>query len=156
MNLREKHGYTYGVRSRFNTARSAGPFAITSSVRTDVTGPALSETFKELEAVRSDRPITEAELKAAKDNNILSLPGYFENCSAVAATTNDLFVYDLPLDYYRKLPDMIDATTTDDVKAVAQKYFHPDKMTVSLTGDKTKIEEQIKALNLGLAAPIGF
>ena len=47
-NLREEKGYTYGVQSGFQYHRAPGPFAIASSVRTDVTGPALSEIFKEV------------------------------------------------------------------------------------------------------------
>src|SRR5262249_593411 len=47
-NLREEHGYTYGATSSFTFRRAAGPFAVSTGVRTDVTAPALSEIFKEL------------------------------------------------------------------------------------------------------------
>jgi zinc protease len=156
MNLREKHGYTYGAHSRFACFRSAGPFAVGTSVRTDVTGPALSEIFKEVEAVRGSKPITADELRMSKDNNVLSLPGMFETSSGVAGSTSDLFVYGLPLDYYRTLPGLIEKTTVDDVSRVAQKYLKPESMIVSLAGDKTKIEAELKPLNLGSIHELDF
>ena len=67
MNLREQHGYTYGASSQFSFRRAAGPFQVASGVRTDVTGPAVSEIFKEVRGM-VDRPVSEDELKKAKDS----------------------------------------------------------------------------------------
>ena len=39
LNLREKHGYTYGASSAFVFRRGPGPFLIGTAVRTDVTAP---------------------------------------------------------------------------------------------------------------------
>ncbi|HEY9715004.1 MAG TPA: pitrilysin family protein, partial [Chroococcales cyanobacterium] len=111
MNLREKHGYTYGAHSGFNCLREVGPFSAAASVRTDVTGPAVTEFFNEIKGVES-KPITPEELKMSKDSMVLSLPAMFETTSSVAGTTSDLFVFNLPNDYYRNLPTKINATTT--------------------------------------------
>ncbi len=148
MNLREHHGYTYGARSGFSFQRSPGPFSISSSVRTDVTGPAVSECFKEIEGMET-KPLSSEELKTAKDNTSLSLPGQFETSARVAERTGELFVYNLPLDYYGRLPAQIDATTSFDVERVAKKYLKPANMIVIAVGDKTKIEPELKKLNLG-------
>jgi predicted Zn-dependent peptidase len=37
----------------------------------------------------------------------------------------------------------------DDVNTVAKKYIVPEQMLVVVVGDKAKVEEGIKALNLG-------
>src|SRR5262249_20834281 len=42
-NLREKHGYTYGVSSYFSMRRGPGPFVAASAVQTSVTDSAVIE-----------------------------------------------------------------------------------------------------------------
>ena len=39
--------------------------------------------------------------------------------------------------------------TKEDVERVAKKYIVPDKMAVIVVGDKEKIEQGIRDLNLG-------
>jgi zinc protease len=53
MNLREKNGYTYGAGSVFQFRRGPGPFFTATSVRTDVTAPAVREIFNEFERMRA-------------------------------------------------------------------------------------------------------
>jgi zinc protease len=155
MNLREKHGYTYGAHSGFNFLRAPGPFSISTSVRTNVTGPAISEIFKELDGIHTNA-LSKDELRMAKDNIALSLPGLFETSSGVAQATSNLFIYNLPLDYYRRLPAQIDATTADEVQRVVQKYLNPESMPIVVVGDKAKILPEIQKLNLGQMQELDF
>ncbi len=155
MNLREKHGYTYGAFSGFSFLRNPGPFAISTSVRTDVTGPAVSEIFKELDALNT-KPITPEELRISKDSIALSLPGMFETSASIAHSTSNLFIYGLPLDYYLTLPKKINDTTPADVERVAKQYIKPEKTVVTLVGNKEKIEPEVKALNLGPIHEVDF
>src|SRR5205085_6096751 len=48
LNLREAHGYTYGAFSAFEWRRGAGPFSISTAVKSDVTGAAVAEILKEI------------------------------------------------------------------------------------------------------------
>jgi len=148
MNLREQHGYTYGAGSFFSYHRAAGLFGSYAGVRTDVTAPATSELFKELRRMR-DAPMNADEISLAKDSNTRSLPGRFERGTDAAASFAELFTYDLPLDYYSKLPETFNAVTADQAQAAAQKYIIPEKMIVLAVGDRGKIEEEMKKLNLG-------
>src|SRR6266851_1162487 len=148
MNLREAHGYTYGASSFFAYHRAPGPFIADGDVRTDVTAPATAEIFNELRRMR-DTQMTPAELILSKDSIARSLPGRFERGTEAAASFAELFTFDLPLDYYSTLPDRINAVTTEQAQAMAQKYILPDKMIVLAVGDRAKIEEDMKKLNLG-------
>jgi len=148
MNLREAHGYTYGAGSFFNYHRAPGPFIVFSDVRTDVTAAATSEVFNELKRMR-DTQMTPAELTLSKDSIARSLPGRFERGTEAAASFAELFTYDLPLNYYSTLPDRINAVTIEQAQAMAQKYILPEKMIVLAVGDRAKIEEDMKKLNLG-------
>jgi zinc protease len=155
MNLREKHGYTYGAHAGFTFLRSPSPFVASSSIRTDVTGPAVHEFFNEIEGMNSS-PVSKDELQISKDNIALGLPGMFETSTKVADKTGEIFIYNLPLDYYGKLPGAIDATTAEDVERVAKKYLKPENLIVVVVGDKAKIEPELKKLNLGPIKELDF
>jgi zinc protease len=148
MNLREAHGYTYGAGSFFNYHRSPGPFLVYSDVRTDATAPATAEMFNELRRMRETQMTTE-EMTLSKDSITRSMPGRFERGTEAAGSFAELFLFDLALDYYSKLPDSINAVTPEQAQATAQKYIHPEKMVVLAIGDRGKIEEEMKKLNLG-------
>src|SRR5215472_9102902 len=148
MNLREAHGYTYGAGSTFAYHRQPGPFLAYSAVRTDVTAPATTEIFNELRRMR-DSQMNADEMKLSKDSITRSMPGRFERGSEAAGTFAELFTYDLPLDYFSKLPEAVDAVSPVEAQAMAQKYIHPDKIVVLAVGDKAKIEDEMKKLNLG-------
>ncbi len=148
MNLREAHGYTYGAGSAFVYRRAPGPFLVFSDVRTDVTAPATTEIFNELKRMRETQ-MTPAELLLSKDSIARSLPGRFERGTEAAGTFAELFTYDLPLDYFSTLPERINAVTVEQAQAMAQKYIQPEKTIVLAVGDRAKIEEDMKKLNLG-------
>ena len=148
MNLREQHGYTYGASSFFWFYRGTGPFIAYAQVRTDVTAPATEQLFKELDGIHTN-PLTAAELRQAKDSIIRSLPGDFESDSDVNSQLADLWLYNLPLDYYTSLPARIEAVTSADAVDAANKYIHPENLLVIEVGDKSKIEQSLKDLKLG-------
>ncbi len=148
LNLREKNGYTYGAFSSFQYRRGPGPFIVGTGVRTDVTAPAVREIFHELEALRA-REISAEELSVARDSISRSLPGLFETTPITAATVRNLFVYNLPLNYYNTLPASIDGVSAADVLRVARQYLAPEKMVVVAVGDRSKIGLELEKLALG-------
>jgi zinc protease len=148
MNLRERNGYTYGAGSVFQFRRGPGPFFTATSVRTDVTAPAVREIFNEFERMRAT-DVSAEELKIAKDSFARSLPGLFETTAQAAASIGQIFIYNLPLDYYSTLPGKIDAVTIADVRRVAGKYLLPESMVIVAVGDRSKIEPELLKLNLG-------
>jgi zinc protease len=152
MNLREEHGYTYGAFSTVLYRRAPGPFIAVAGVRTDVTAPAVRETFSELDRMRNTA-LTSDELTMAQNAFALSLAGRFETTAETANTVGELFVYDLPLNYYQSLPAKINAVNAQDVQRVAKEYLRPESMVVVAVGDKAKIEPELKKLEL---APIAY
>ena len=147
-NLREDKGYTYGAFSFFRYYPGTGPFIAGAQVRTDVTGPAAEQLFKELDGIHS-KPLTDAELRLSKDSIIRSLPGNFESAPDVNAQLANLWLFGLPLDYYTKLPAQIEGVTSADAQAAAAKYIHPENLLVIAVGDRAKIEKGLTDLKLG-------
>lgn len=148
LNLRERHGFTYGASSAFVFRRGPGPFMVATGVRTDVTAAALEEIFNEIERMRTTFPTPE-ELTTAKDSIARSLPGLFETTPQAASSIGQLFAYNLAPDYYRWLPGQIDSVTAEDVRRVAEKYVKPSQMVVVAVGDRAKIESELAKLQLG-------
>ena len=134
MNLREEHGYTYGASSQFVFRRAAGPFQVASGVRTDVTGPAVSEIFKEIRGM-VEKPMTPDELRSAKTAMINSLPGAFETTSDAVGNFSNVFVYDLGLDYYAKYPAAVNAVT-DEAATVRSTDLDADGLAKLSAGKK--------------------
>jgi len=147
MNLREEHGYTYGASSAFVFRRGPGPFLIGTGVQTSVTAAAVIEIVKELNRMREGRPSRE-ELATAKDSISRSLPGLFETTAQAASSIGQLFVYDLSLDYYRRLPEQIEEVSAEDIQRVAQQHLKPDQLVVVAVGDRAKIAPDLEKLGI--------
>jgi zinc protease len=148
LNLREKHGYTYGASSVFVFRRGPGPFLVGTSVRTDITAPAVIEIFREIERMRESE-ITAEELATAKDSIARSLPGLFETTPEAAASIGQLFIHNLPLSYYHDLPEQIQDISAAKAQLAARKYLKPEEAVIVAVGDRTKIEPELEKLNLG-------
>jgi zinc protease len=146
-NLREQHGYAYGASSGFSFWNMPSPFIASSSVQTDVTGPALKEFFIELEKIR--QPVPQDELSRGKNYNALGYAGRFETNSDLAGTLGAQILYDLPDGYYNGYVGKILAVTGESVTAAANQFIVPDNMLVVVVGDRSKIEAGIRQLNLG-------
>jgi zinc protease len=148
LNLREKHGYCYGASSAFVFRRGPGPFVVGTSVRTDATAPSIREILSEIERMRESE-ITPEELATAKDSIARSLPGLFETTPEAAASIGQLFVHNLPMNYYHDLPEQIQEISAAKVQQVAQKYLNPEDMIIVAVGDRSKIEAEMEKLYLG-------
>jgi predicted Zn-dependent peptidase len=146
-NLREEHGYAYGASSRFDMRGSAGPFYAAAGVQSDKTSESLTEFFKELENIR--KPVPADEVEKAKNYLALLMPRNFETTGSMANSLAQMFVYNLPADYFQTYTQRVRAVTPTDVQRVAEKYIQPDKFAVVVVGDRKVIEPGIKALNLG-------
>jgi len=147
MNLREKHGYSYGASSQFDMRAFAGPFVAAAGVQTDKTSEALKEFFNELSAIRE--PVPADEVERAKNYVSLRYPGGFETTGDISRQLENALVYHLPDDYFSSYVQKIQAVTSADVQRVAQKYIQPDRFAIVVVGDLKTIEAPIRALNLG-------
>ena len=148
MNLREEHGYTYGARSRFSFRKGPGPFSVRTAVRTDITAPAVSEIFRELRELLSD-PLRGEELQRVQDSLTLSLPGTLETSAGVAGRYAETYLFGLGLDYYRDYDARVRSVTEAQVLDVARRHLAPEAMVIVAAGDRSRIEQALRGLNLG-------
>jgi zinc protease len=148
LNLREKRGFTYGVRSRFSFRRSAGPFKISTAVATEVTAPAVREILAELGGLVEGGP-TREEVDRARDFIAGVFPLHLESTGQVAARIGELLVYGLPDDFFSTYRDRIRAVTPEDVLDAGRTVLRPDEMVILVVGDAKEVRSPLEALDLG-------
>ncbi len=150
-NIREQKGYSYGVSSSFGYGKGPGAFRAGGSIFSDKTDAALIEFMKELKGVNGERPITDEELKTAKESLIQGLPARFASVTAISNSITTLAVQGLPEDYYQTYAAKVSAVTKEDLQRVAKKYIDMGHLAIVIVGDRSKIESTLKATNI---API--
>jgi zinc protease len=147
MNLREEKGYTYGAAAGFDMRRARGPFTARAAVNSEVTVPALQELLAELDRIR-EAPVTDAELRAARDYLVGVFPLRFETPGPVAGSLAGLFVHQLADDELARYRDAIDAVSADDVLRVAREHIRPEAAAIVLVGDHDSFGPALDAAGL--------
>ncbi len=149
MNLREDKHWSYGVGSSLVAARGQRILFSGSPVQTDQTAPALRELAREYADIAGARPIAQAELKAAQDNETLGLPGAFETVAQLSNGYATILQYRLPEDYYDTYTDKVLALTPAALNALAVRTVLPKQQLWIVVGDMSKVEADVRALGLG-------
>ena len=146
-NIREEKGYAYGAFSRFDFGRAPGPFAVVTSVRSDATAPAVKEIDHELARLIEKAPAA-SEFAQARDSLVRSLPGAFETNAGISGAFANLFTYQLPLEYYAKLPDHLMHVRLGAIKQAARRYLDPGSMVVVAVGEQASIEPPLESAGI--------
>jgi predicted Zn-dependent peptidase len=137
-NIREEKGYTYGVYSSLTSTRFTNHFSASSSVRTEVTGPAINEFLNEFRAIR-EKPVPAEELENVKRAIVAGFALSLESVSGVLSQRMQVREYGLPEDYWDTYPEKIMAVTAADVQRVARKYVPLGNVQLIAVGDAGKI-----------------
>jgi zinc protease len=136
--LREEKGYTYGIGSGISATNFRGDWTASTSVRTEVTEPALKDLLDEVAQMR-DKPVPAAELADAKRAIVASFALSLESPQAVLGYYLNSWLYGLPADYWDTYPARISAVSAAEAQAAAGKYWGDDRLQIVAVGDATKI-----------------
>lgn len=129
-NLREEHGYTYGVVAAMVNFEREGYFAVAAQVGTDVTDAALEEIYTEIERLRTE-PMPEEELSLVKNIMIGEMMRILDGPFGIADVTIENILCGRDNTVIDENIRRIQAMTTADVQRMAQKYLdHADLVTV--------------------------
>lgn len=145
MNLREKHGFTYGSYSEVGRGRFQTLFTANAAVRTEKVDSAVAEVFSEILHMR-DGLITEEELSTAKalynGNFALSM----EDPATTASFASNILINGLPKDFYKTFLQKINAVTLADIKRVSKTYFSESNSRIVIAGNGSKILPKLMRL----------
>jgi zinc protease len=95
---------------------------------------------------------TEAEISAARDFLSGTIPLELETTEQIAARASEIFVFDLPEDYYAQHRDQLRSVTAEEAARAARKHIRIPDFIVTIVGDAQALEKDIAALNIGSIA----
>jgi zinc protease len=130
-------------------AKGQGMFIGYGIVQTDKSSESAAELKKELEAYVSNNKATAEEFEKVQNNAVLQLPGGWETNSAVLSALEEQVKYNRGKNYWPEYANKIRNLTVKDIQAAASKVIKPGEMTWIIVGDRSKIEQKIRDLNLG-------
>lgn len=148
MNLRERHGYTYGAGSGFDWRRQAGPFVASAAVETAVTEPALREMLSELATIR-ESPVTPDELDLAQRYLDGVFPLRYETTGAIANALAARVTFGLADDWFTRYRERVRAVTAADIQRAMATHLVPQAWQVVVVGDAAAVTPVLERMAIG-------
>jgi zinc protease len=145
LNLRERHGYTYGASSRFVERLAPGPFVVATAVANDVAGAATREILGELERLRAEPPEAE-EVDSAVSYLLGVFPYTLQTLSGLADRLEVLQVHRLPPDEFEIEAREMAAVTPQAVHEASRSLLHPERAQVVVVGPAAELRPQLEEL----------
>lgn len=133
LNIREKHGWTYGAYSSVGGNKYVGNFDASTSVRNAVTDSAVVEMMNEVKRIRTDL-VSDEELKVAKAKYIGNFVMQVEKPGTVARYALLTKTQGLPEDFYQNYIKNINDVTAEDIRNAAKKFFSADNSRIIVVG----------------------
>ena len=144
-NLREKHGYTYGVYSRFGQPHDVSTFRVLTEVSQEHTGEAIQEILAELKRIRTEK-ISEAEMTAAKGLIVGNFALAIEDPADFAGQLSSRQLMGLPVEELNSYLSTIAAVMADQARAAAAKYIVSDQPIIVVVGNAKLLKPQLEKL----------
>ncbi len=155
LNLREKHGWTYGAYSSIGSGKYINKFRSSASVRNTVTDSAVVEFFNELKRIKTEL-VSEEDLKNAKAKYVGNFVMQIEKPSTVAGYALYKETQGLPEDFYEKYIKNINAVTAEDIKNAANKYFLSNNTRVVIVGKAADVLPGLETMSKREKLPIFY
>jgi zinc protease len=147
MNLREKHGFTYGANSDIGRGRNQSAFMAYASVRNAKTDSAIIEFLHEINRIRTE-PVTNEQLQAAKAVYNGSFALGMEDPEQIAVFARNIIIYNLPKDFYRTYLQKMNAVTPADVQRAAAKYFGYNDARIVVVSKAADVQKGLEQLSM--------
>ncbi|CAA9491500.1 MAG: FIG007959: peptidase, M16 family [uncultured Solirubrobacteraceae bacterium] len=126
--VREERGLAYSVYSFHSEYSDSGQVGLYLGTRPDNLAEAMGIVSVELDRLRSTR-IDETELVRARDNVKARIVLALESSGARMQRLGASLMYDLPLLELDEITARIDAVTLDDLAAVAEELWAPERLS---------------------------
>lgn len=141
--LRVNSGLTYGARSRFETMKEDGTFAISTFTKTDSTVQAIDlalETYQRL----WKKGIDKATLDSAKAYVKGQFPPRYETAGQLADLLVSMKVMGIDASFINDFNQSVNALTVDKTKQLINQYFPKENLQFVLIGKADDIRDVAK------------
>jgi predicted Zn-dependent peptidase len=132
-NIREKLGLAYAVFSEITPYSDAGMLTVYAGTAAETVGQVVDLTIKEFRSLK-ESPVSEEELLRAKNHLKGSLMLSLESTSS---RMTNLARQELYFGRFYSLDEIlasIDAITREEVQSLAQQFFRPEQIAVTVLG----------------------
>jgi zinc protease len=143
--LRTRQGLTYGASSDIITRRHLGALVAKTFTRTPETMKSAHIALEQIQSLQ-EHGINRDELETAQSYLVGHLALEFETSDNVASKVLDLIQDGLPLDYWTKYPESVQALTKEAVGAAAKQYLDTDHDVMVFVGDISDFRKDLKKL----------
>jgi zinc protease len=155
--IRTAQGLAYGVGGGIGAAFDhPGILRISMSTKSASTAESIQALYKEIDTVAKN-PISEEEIKRAKDSILNSFVFNFDSPEKVLRERMAYEFYGYPADYLERYRAGIEKVGKEDVARAAAKYLHKDKLAVLVVGNTAEFDKPLSSLgsvtNVDIAIP---
>lgn len=142
--VRVEMGLAYSVWSSysFGPRNAPGSFEVYLATKTDSARQALDIVTAELERFARAADITEDEINRSKDSILRRLIFEYSSAADTVASVVRFNYFGYPDNYVEEYGEKIGRVGLDDVKRVAGKYLHPERLQFVLVGDREEVAKQ--------------
>jgi zinc protease len=131
--VRDEGGLAYAVYAYVSPRRYGASFVVSAQTRTGEV-PRVTDILRDELGRMAREPVSEDELRLAKDYLIGSFPLRLDTTAKVADFVLAIEVQDLGLDYADRYKAAIGRVTAADVQRVAGRFFGPDTFSRVVVG----------------------
>lgn len=147
MNLREKHGWTYGANAIIGSGKYVSKLKSASAVRSIATDSAVVEFIKEIKKIRTEK-VSDELLSNVKAGYIGRFVMQVQKPQAIARYALNIETEKLPADFYENYIRNINAVTPEQVQQAANKYFLIDNTRIVITGKSSDVLPGLEKLKI--------
>lgn len=159
--LRSAKGLAYAVGGGIGADFDhPGIVRISMGTKSESTIEAIQGIYDEIDQLRT-KPITEDEIKRAKDSILNSFVFHFDSPDKVLRERMAYEFYGYPADFLERYRAAIEKVQVADVNRVAAKYLQKDKLAVLVVGNTSQFDKPlsslgpVKEINISIPPPPG-
>lgn len=124
-NIREDKGYTYGIYSYLQNHIQESAWMISTEAGRDVCEATIQEVYKEMELLRN-KHIEEEELMLVRNYMTGGILGDLDGPFHILAKWKNIILNGLDEQYFNESVSVIQHITSEELKALANKYLRPE------------------------------
>ena len=152
--VRSRQGLAYRVGSQLGAELAyPGMFRVVCGTKSETTVKATRACIEEVKRMKNT-PVTEAELKRAKDGLLNSYVFNFADKGGIVTRQMNYARWGYPPDFLERFPQEVAKVTVADVQRVANSFLQPDNFAILVVGKPADFDEALDALGKVVAIDI--
>lgn len=144
--IRTKRGLAYAVGGGIGTAFDhPGVVRLVMSTKSESTVESIRALYEDVDTLKT-KPISEDEIKRAKDGILNSFIFNFDTPEKVLRERMAYEFYGYPPDFLEKYRAGVEKVTAEDVNKIPGKYLHKDRLAVLVVGNQKDFDKPLSSL----------